>query len=660
MLDSFIFMTMAGNNQDSIPTAPRGPDSPDGKNSSEPASSGPDFERGLAVLKAEIAHLPARPGVYRMFNEADEPLYVGKARHLARRVASYTQPTRLTNRLLRMVAETVRLEITLTESEAEALLLEANLIKKLRPRYNILLKDDKSFAHIMLSSDHPFPQLAKHRGSQRRKAEYFGPFASTGAVNRTVAALSRAFLLRNCSDAVFAARSRPCLQYQIKRCTAPCVGRISEKDYAEQVAAARQFLSGQSDKVQRLYADEMHAASEQLDFETAALWRNRIRALTAIQANQDINLEGIIDADILALSRQGGQSCMQVFFVRGGSNYGNTAFFPRADASATDQDIVAAFITQFYQDRTPARLLLVSHLPEEAQLIAEALSGTAGRKISLSSPSRGGRRQLLEMARRNAAEALARKLSDKASQSRLLESLAEALGLETVPERVEIYDNSHIQGAHPVGALVAAGPEGFIKSAYRKFNIRQQGEKAAAGNDDFAMMRQMIWRRFERAFRADPDRQTDSWPDLLLIDGGPGQLGAVLEVLDELGLEDIQTVAISKGPDRHAGREQFHIRGRDSFTLPPDSAAMHFLQRLRDEAHRFVIGAHRARRTKSQLSSPLDGVPGIGAKRKKALLAHFGSARSVARAGLRDLAAVDGISEAMARQIYDWFHDQNS
>ncbi len=458
----------------------------------------------------------------------------------------------------------------------------------------------------------------------------------------------------------FCARSRPCLQYQIKRCTAPCVGRVSEKDYAEQVAAARQFLSGQSDKVQRLYADEMHAASEQLDFETAALWRNRFRALTAIQANQDINLEGIIDADILALSRQGGQSCMQVFFVRGGSNYGNTAFFPRADASATRSGYYGSLHHPILSGSHAGPAVAGQPSARGSPADSRSLSGTAGRKISLSSPSRGGRRQLLEMARRNAAEALSRKLSDKASQSRLLESLAEALGLETVPERVEIYDNSHIQGAHPVGALVAAGPEGFIKSAYRKFNIRQHGEKAAAGNDDFAMMRQMIWRRFEKALRADPDRTTDSWPDLLLIDGGAGQLGAVLEVLDELGLEDIQTVAISKGPDRHAGREQFHIRGRESFTLPPDPAAMHFLQRLRDEAHRFVIGAHRARRTKTQLSSPLDGVPGIGAKRKKALLAHFGSARSVARAGLRDLAAVDGISEAMARQIYDWFHDRKS
>lgn len=623
-------------------------------------STGPDLERGLALLRAEIKHLPARPGVYRMFNASDEALYVGKARQLARRVASYTQPTRLTNRLLRMVAETVRLEITLTESEAEALLLEANLIKKLRPRYNILLKDDKSFAHIMLSADHPFPQLAKHRGSRKQKAEYFGPFASTGSVNRTVAALSRAFLLRNCSDSVFAARSRPCLQYQIKRCTAPCVGRVSEADYAGQVAAARQFLSGQSDAVQRDYAREMHQAADALDFETAALWRNRIRALTAIQANQDINLDGIKDADILALAHEGGQSCIQVFFVRGGTNYGNTAFFPRADASAEPHEIMAAFITQFYQERPPARLLLVSHLPAETELVAEALSGKAGHKITLSSPARGARRQLLVLASRNAAEALARKMADTASQNRLLAALAEGLGLDDIPARIEIYDNSHIQGAHPVGAMVAAGPGGFIKSAYRKFNIRSSGPKAAAGNDDFAMMRQMIWRRFERALREDPDRQTDNWPDLLLIDGGAGQLGAVLEVLEELGLEDIQTVAISKGPDRDAGREQFHISGRDPFSLPPNDPAMHFLQRLRDEAHRFVIGAHRLRRTKTVLSSPLDSVPGIGAKRKKALLAHFGSARSVARAGLRDLAAVDGISEAMARQIYDWFHDQKN
>ena len=619
-----------------------------------------DFATGLAYLKEQVKLLPLQPGVYRMYNAAGESLYVGKARQLAKRVASYTQPTRLSNRLIRMVSETVKLEVTITTTEVDALLLESNLIKKLRPRYNILLKDDKSFAHILLTSGHDFAQLTKYRGKQRRNGDYFGPFASASAVNRTVASLARAFLLRTCSDSIFSARTRPCLQYQIKRCTAPCVGYVDRAEYALQVAAAKRFLSGQSDAVQREYAANMQAASDALDFETAAIWRNRIRALTAIQANQDIHLNGIQDADILALSSVGGQHCVQVFFIRAGTNFGNTAFFPRAESESAPEAILSAFMGQFYEDQPAPKLILTSHLPEESDLLAEALGLQAGRKVTISKPARGARQQMLKLAQKNADEALARRLSDSASQKRLLDGLAEALGLTQTPERVEIYDNSHIQGAHPVGAMVVAGPDGFIKSAYRKFNMRTDGPYAVQDGDDFGMMRQMIFRRFERALKEDPDRQTSSWPDLLLIDGGRGQLNAVHEVMDELGIDDIDIVGVSKGPDRHAGREQFHKRGEDSFTLPHTAPAMHFLQRLRDESHRFAIGAHRARRTKDQLTNPLDGVPGIGAKRKKALLAHFGSARSVSRAGIRDLQAVDGISDSVAQTIYDWFHNQNS
>lgn len=617
----------------------------------------PDDQTGLSYLKAQVKLLPMKPGVYRMYNAAGEALYVGKAHQLAKRVASYTRPTRLSDRLMRMVADTVRLEITITPTEVDALLLESNLIKKLRPRYNILLKDDKSYAHILLPSDHPFPQLIKHRGKRRRKGDYFGPFASTSAVNRTVTTLARAFLLRTCADSIFSVRTRPCLQYQIKRCTAPCVGYVSADDYAHQVAAAKRFLSGQSDAVQRDYATNMQASADELDFETAALWRNRIRALTMIQANQDIHLDGVQEADILAIASVGRQHCVQVFFVRGGANFGNTAFFPHAEADNSPQDILSAFIGQFYENKTPPKLILTSHLPSEHSLLAEALSLQAGRRINISRPVRGTRRQMLDLAQKNADEALARRMSESASQRRLLEMLVPALRLEHVPERIEIYDNSHIQGAHPVGAMVVAGPDGFIKAAYRKFNMRKDGPHAVQSGDDFAMMRQMIFRRFERALKEDPDRQIDNWPDLLLIDGGRGQLNAVLDVLAELGLDDIAVVGVSKGPDRNAGRERFHKRGSEAFTLPTADPAMHFLQRLRDESHRFAIGTHRTKRTRDQLSSPLDGISGIGAKRKKALLAHFGSARSVSRAGIRDLQAVDGISATVAQTIYDWFHN---
>ena len=450
------------------------------------------------------------------------------------------------------------------------------------------------------------------------------------------------------------------MQYQIKRCTGPCAGLVSEADYAEQLEAARRFLSGKSDDVQKAYATQMHAASEALEFETAALWRNRIRALTSIQASQDIHIEGVKDADVIAIAKDGGQVCIQVFFIRNNTNYGNKAYFPAHVNEAEKPQILSAFIGQFYDDKIPAPYVFVSDLPESADLIAKALSSQAGRQISISQPSRGGRRKMMDMALRNADEALARKLSEKASQHRLLDAIGEEFDMETAPRRVEIYDNSHIQGTNAVGAMVCAGPDGFMKSAYRKFNMRDTGKYAVTDGDDFAMMRQMIYRRFERALREDPERKTENWPDLLLIDGGRGQLNAVQEVLRELDLDDILAVGVSKGPDRNAGREQFHIDGRDSFTLPPDSPAMHFLQRLRDESHRFAIGAHRLRRTKSSLKSPLDEIEGVGPKRKKALLAHFGSARSVSRAAISDLMVVDGISEAIATDIYNHFHSQGA
>jgi len=618
-----------------------------------------NLERGIAYLNAELKALPHQPGVYRMTNDRGDVLYVGKARNLVRRVTNYTQPNRLSNRILRMVSETTKLEVIVTKSEIEALLLESNLIKKMQPRYNILLRDDKSLPQILLTDDHDFGQLTKHRGRKTRKGDYYGPFASAGSVNRTVADLSRAFMLRTCSDSIFAARTRPCLQYQIKRCTAPCVGLVSKPDYAKQIAQARRFLSGESAEIQREYAERMHAAADCLDFEAAAIWRNRIRALTGIQANQDINLPRLRDADIIAAAHSGETSCIQIFFVRGGSNYGNRSYFLQHQTGSTLAEIIGAFVGQFYEDKDPPAHILLAALPAQHQLLADALSRKAGHKITLSTPARGNRRKLTDMALKNAEDALARHLANAASQKRLLGALVTALNLAAPPRRIEIYDNSHIQGQHAVGGMVVAGPDGFEKGAYRKFNIRDDGKFATDSGDDFAMMRQVIHRRFSRALKEDPERHSPQWPDLLLIDGGAGQLSAVHDALDDLGLDDLTVIAISKGPDRHAGREQFHQRGRPSFTLPPDSAAMHFLQRLRDEAHRYAIGTHRAKRAKSEFTNPLDAVPGIGPKRKKALLAHFGSARAVAAAGLTDLEAVDGISKKFAQQIYDWFYSGN-
>ena len=617
-----------------------------------------DFGRGLAVIRETAKGLTSQPGVYRMLDGDGEVLYVGKAKALNRRVANYTRVRALNSRLVLMVSGTRSMEIVTTRTEVEALLLESNLIKKLKPRFNILLRDDKSFPYIMLTSDHDWPQLAKHRGPRKRKADYFGPFASTGSVNRTVTTLTRAFMLRTCSDSVFSARSRPCLQYQIKRCTAPCVGRVSESEYADQVRLAARFLSGESHEVQDEFAKRMHAASDALEYEEAALWRNRIRALTSIQAHQDINLPSGLNADVLAIHQEGGRSCVQAFFMRNGSNYGNKSFFPRHDGDDAPGQVLAAFIGQFYDDKPCPPDILVSTLPEQSELIAEALSSRAERKVSISKPARGQRRNLVAMAQRNAAEALAREMAQSQSQREMLEAVQELFDLGEPPRRIEVYDNSHIQGSNAVGGMIVAGEEGFVRNAYRKFNIKSDDDTPEFGGDDFAMMRQVLQRRFQRAIREDPDRASGVWPDLVLVDGGKGQLSSAMAVMEELGIDDVPLVAISKGPDRNAGREEFHQPGRASFTLPPNSPLMHFLQRLRDEAHRFAIGAHRDRRARQATTSLLDGIPGIGSKRKKALLSHFGSARSVARADVPDLMRVDGISRHVAETIYSWFHNE--
>ncbi|XDZ66178.1 excinuclease ABC subunit UvrC [Alphaproteobacteria bacterium LSUCC0684] len=624
------------------------------------ASPTTDLQRGLKIIRDTARKLSGQPGVYRMLDGEGNALYVGKAKALDKRVMSYTRTNALSNRLTRMVAETISMEIVTTRTEVEALLLESNLIKTLRPRYNILLRDDKSFPYIMITGDHDWPQLAKHRGPRKRKAEWFGPFASASAVNRTITELTRAFMLRTCSDSIFSARSRPCLQYQIKRCTAPCVGRISPEDYAEQVKLAARFLSGESREVQREFAERMHAASAELEFETAALWRNRIRALTTIQAHQDINLPSELNADIIAIHQESGRSCVQVFFMRNGSNYGTKSYFPRHEAEDGSPHVLAAFLGQFYDDKPAPPEILVNLLPEQAPLIAKALSSRADRKIQISVPARGHRRNLMQMAERNAHEALTREMAQSKNQRAMLEEVRDLFDLEDTPERIEVYDNSHIQGSNAVGGMIVAGPDGFMKNSYRKFNIVRDETTPAFGGDDFAMMRQMLHRRFRRAMREDPDRKTGIWPDLVLLDGGKGQLSSALEVMDDLGITDVPVVAISKGPDRNAGREEFHQPGKDRFSLPLNTPVLHFLQRLRDEAHRFAIGAHRARRQKSAVSSPLDQIPGIGARRKKALLSHFGSARSVARAGIPDLMQVDGISRHVAETIYGWFHDNSN
>jgi len=607
---------------------------------------------GVVVIEAALQTMPGNPGVYRMLDAKGMALYVGKARNLKKRVVAYTQLARLPERLRRMVADTVSMEIVTTHTEAEALLLEANLIKKLQPRYNILLRDDKSYPWLMLTEDHPFPQLAKHRGAHTRKASYWGPFASAWSVNQTVQALQRVFLLRTCEDTVFANRTRPCLLFQIKRCSAPCVGRVSEAEYKMLVDQAKYFLSGKTSAVQKDLAAAMQEAAEHLEFERAAAIRDRIRGLTHVQGTDVINPASLGDADVIALHQEAGQSCVQVFFIRGGRNYGNRSFFPANTKGDEPGAVLSAFIAQFYDDKPPPPQILLNHAPEEQELLAEALSVKAGRKVSLLVPQRGEKHDVVLHAATNAREALERKLAETAGQGKLLAAVAELFGLPETPKRIETYDNSHIMGTNAYGVMVVAGPEGFNKSAYRKFGIKS----AITPGDDFGMMREVLTRRFGRALAEDPDRESESWPDLVLIDGGAGQLSAAKAVMAELGLEDILLVGIAKGPDRDAGREWFYMEGREPFQLPPRDPVLYFLQRLRDEAHRFAITTHRNARSKKITTSELDEIPGIGAARKKALLLHFGSAREVKGAGLKDLEAVDGINRATARAVYAFFH----
>ena len=621
---------------------------------------------GVAAIRTALATMPLSPGVYRMLDGKGEALYVGKARSLKKRVVAYTQPARLPDRLRRMVSETVSMEVVTTHTEAEALLLEANLIKRLRPRFNIVLRDDKSYPWLMLTEDHAFPQIAKHRGSQGKGRSYWGPFASAWAVNQTVTAMQRVFLLRSCADTVFANRSRPCLLHQIKRCSAPCVGRIDTEGYARLVAQAKAFLSGKANSVQRELAAEMEKAAENLEFERAAALRDRIRGLTHVQGGGVINPASLDDADVIAAWQAAGQTCVQVFFVRGGRNNGNRAFFPTHSRAREDGEglgeVLGAFVAQFYDDKTPPPVVLLSDAIEESGLIEDALSIKAGsikggRRVSVVVPVRGEKRAVVEHARTNAREALERRLAESAGQAKLLEGVAATFGLAGTPERIEVYDNSHIMGANPYGVMIVGGPEGFRKNAYRKYAIRG----AIAPGDDFAMMREMLQRRFGALLKAGVAREdaaTEDWPDLLLIDGGAGQYSAVRGVLDDLGVTDVTLVAIAKGPDRDAGREWFFSADRPPFQLPPRDPVLYYLQRLRDEAHRFAITTHRAGRSKALTRSELDEVEGIGAARKRALLNHFGSARGVKGAGLLDLENAPGISRETARRVYGHFHPE--
>ncbi|MBO6625268.1 MAG: excinuclease ABC subunit UvrC [Roseicyclus sp.] len=609
---------------------------------------------GHTVIQSYLKTLDNSPGVYRMLDPQSRVLYVGKARALRKRVSSYAKPAGHDPRIARMIRETASMMFLTTRTDTEALLLEQNLIKQLKPRYNVLLRDDKSFPNILVSAEHPFPQIKKHRGAKKEKGSYFGPFASAGAVNRTLNQLQKAFLLRNCSDATFDSRTRPCLLYQIKRCSAPCVGYISEQDYAASVKDAERFLSGNSTKIQEALAGEMATASEAMEFERAAALRDRIRALTNVQSAQGINPKGVTEADVIALHMEGGQACVQVFFIRANQNWGNRDFYPRV-SGAEAPEVLEAFIGQFYGTKDPPRQLLLSHGIENDDLMADALSEKLGRKVEILVPQRGEKMELVAGAARNARESLARKMAETATQSKLLAGLAAAFGLDAPPKRIEVYDNSHIQGSNAVGGMIVAGPDGLMKSQYRKFNIK--GTDITPG-DDFGMMKEVLTRRFQRLLKEDPDRESEAWPDLLLIDGGAGQISAVAEIMGDLGVDDIPFIGVAKGIDRDAGKEEFHRIGARPFALRHNDPVLYFIQRLRDEAHRFAIGAHRQKRAKAVSATPLDDVPGVGSTRKRALLGHFGSAKAVARAGLSDLKAVDGISDAMAETIYDFFQER--
>jgi len=626
----------------------------------------PEGFSGGDLIGEFVRRLPNSPGVYRMFNAGGDVLYVGKARSLKKRVASYAKAGGHTNRIARMIRETAAMEFVRTHTETEALLLEANLIKRLRPRFNVLLRDDKSFPHIVITDEHGAPGIYKHRGARTRNRSYFGPFASAAAVARTINALQRAFLIRTCTDSVYESRTRPCLLYQIKRCSAPCTGEIGLADYAGLVAQTKRFLSGKSTEIREMLGARMEAASQALDFETAAIYRDRLAALSHIQGHQGINPRGIEDADVFAIEQKGGQSCIQVFFFRTGQNWGNRAYFPRADKSYGPAEVLGAFLAQFYEDRPCPPLVLASHETEEAALLAEALTLKSGFKVELAVPKRGAKKEMIDHAAMNAREALGRRLAETSTQAVLLEGVAEAFGLDQPPRRIEVYDNSHIMGTNPVGAMIVAGPEGFAKGQYRKFNIRST---ELTPGDDYGMMREVMKRRFSRLVKEagpkgegdEPEAETmPDWPDLVLVDGGQGQLNAAREIMAELGLADdaFAMVGIAKGPDRDAGREKFFMAGRPSFILPERDPVLYFVQRLRDEAHRFAIGSHRARRKKEMVRNPLDEIAGIGPSRKRALLMHFGTAKAVSRAALSDLTAVEGISEQMAQAIYDHFHEK--
>ena len=615
-------------------------------------SAQPDIEAGLAAIREVVRTLKPRPGVYRMLDARGDVLYVGKARALRNRVANYTQIAALPARLQRMVSQTRGMEIVTTNSEAEALLLEAQLIKRFRPPYNVLLRDDKSFPFILLRADHDFPRIMKHRGARKAKGDYYGPFASAGSVNTTINALQKLFLLRSCTDSFFARRDRPCLLYQIKRCSAPCVGRIDKGAYAELVHEAKDFLGGKSGAVQKKIEGAMQDAAEALDFERAAMLRDRLRAATFIQGTQAINAEGVGNADIFALAAKGGQVGIQAFFVRGGQNWGHRAFFPSHTQGVEEDEVLARVLAQFYEEVPPPRMVLVDRELPERDLLERALCEVAGHRVEISVPQRSTRRRLIEQASRNAVEALDRRLAESGTQAKILRELTEFLELPEEPRRIEVYDNSHIQGTKAVGAMIVAGPEGFRKNQYRKFNIR-----TAQTNDDFAMMREVFTRRFARVQEEDPDRDSDQWPGLVLIDGGRGHMSAVREALEDLGIEDVPLIAVAKGPHHgREGREVFHFPDGREKTLPVNSAVLFYLQRLRDEAHRFAIGAHRAKRSRAISASPLDEIPGIGPARKRALLLHFGTAGKVRAAALEDLMRVPGVSEGVARAIYDFYH----
>ncbi len=611
---------------------------------------------GPEIIRDFVTRLPGKPGVYRMFDAKGDAIYVGKARNLKSRVSSYARGQGHNNRIALMISLTVNMEFVTTETEAEALLLEANLIKKLKPRFNVILRDDKSFPYILIAKDHAVAQLVKHRGSRSRKGSYYGPFASAGAVNQSLNTLQKAFLLRSCNDSVYANRSRPCLLHQIKRCSAPCVGYIEIDAYNELVREAENFLAGKSQAVKAELASAMETASEALDFETAARLRDRIQAMSFVTQSQGINPQTVDEADIFGLAQESGQTCIQVFFIRAGQNWGTRAYFPRVDKSMEIAEILASFVSQFYDDKPVPRQVLLSHDIEELDLLAEALSTHSGHRVEVLVPQRGEKRSLVEHAVTNAREAGGRKVAESSSQAKLLKGVAEAFGLPETPKRIEIYDNSHISGTNPVGAMVVAGPDGLMKSQYRKFNMKSED---LVGGDDFGMMREMLTRRFSRLLKEEGERDGESstWPDLLLIDGGAGQLSAVRGVLDDLGVGDLAVVGVAKGPDRDAGREHFFVAGKPSFMLAARDPVLYYIQRLRDEAHRFAIGSHRARRTKAMGVSPLDEIAGIGPLRKKALLQSFGSAKAVSRASAGDLAQVEGVSTALAQAIYDHFHD---